>query len=139
MAEEKNKVMDTELRGPVDRVQTGRGGSEGRLWRTGRKVGRTIYVMDDDGIYAPEAGDDDPLIGVMDTRELAQEAVDAHNASLSKVGRERDEALAAVYRQSSAAAAAVARACDEELDRSGALLGRVRQLSRTPTTPPKAP
>lgn len=43
-------------------------------WRVGRKLGRTIYAMgdqDDEG--------DGVLIGVMDTAELAREAVEAHN------------------------------------------------------------
>ena len=44
-------------------------------WRTGRKVGRTIYVQVRD-----EPSDGDHLIGVMDTPELAQEAVDGVNA-----------------------------------------------------------
>lgn len=35
-------------------------------WRTGRKVGRTIY-------------DDDKLVGIMDTPELAQAVVNALN------------------------------------------------------------
>lgn len=48
------------------------------LWRTGRKVGRTIYAM-----VAKLPSDDDELIGVMDTRELAQAAVNAHNTALS--------------------------------------------------------
>jgi hypothetical protein len=46
-------------------------------WRTGRKVGRTIYAQTGD-----EASDHDTLIGIMDTRKLAQAAVDAHNATL---------------------------------------------------------
>jgi len=36
------------------------------MWRTGRKVGRTIYR-------------DDTLVGVVDTPELARELVDAAN------------------------------------------------------------
>jgi hypothetical protein len=47
-------------------------------WRTGRKVHRTIYAM-----TGPEPSDDDPLIGVMDTPELAAEAVEAHNYRLA--------------------------------------------------------
>lgn len=47
-------------------------------WRTGRKVGRTIYVCDD-GI----ADDSDPIIGMMDTPELAEAAVSAHNRDLA--------------------------------------------------------
>jgi len=43
-------------------------------WRTGRRVGRTIYQQ-----HGDEPSDDDQLIGVMDTAELAQEAVDAAN------------------------------------------------------------
>jgi hypothetical protein len=48
------------------------------LWRTGRSVGRTIYAQP-----GPDPSDDDPLIGVMDTAELAAEAVGAHNALLA--------------------------------------------------------
>lgn len=47
------------------------------MWRTGRKVKRTIYRQ-----VGPEPSDDDVLIGVMDTPELAAEAVDARNARL---------------------------------------------------------
>ena len=43
-------------------------------WRVGRKVGRTIYIQ-----RGAEPSDDDPLIGVMDTPDLAREAVDAFN------------------------------------------------------------
>jgi hypothetical protein len=43
-------------------------------WRVGRKVGRTIYQQ-----VGPEPSDDDVLIGVMDTPDLAWQAVAAHN------------------------------------------------------------
>lgn len=43
-------------------------------WRTGRKVGRTIYIQD-----GPEPSDDDTLIGVMDDPVLAQLACEAVN------------------------------------------------------------
>lgn len=46
------------------------------MWRVGRKVGRTIYLQ-----RGPEPTDDDPLIGVMDTPELARQAVAAVNAA----------------------------------------------------------
>ncbi len=53
-------------------------------WRTGRKVGRTIYAQ-----RGPDPSDGDILIGLMDTPELAFQAVTGHNAAL----RERtDEA-----------------------------------------------
>lgn len=63
---------------------------ERAFWRVGHKVGRTIYAC----TYEPGdllggrqsnltiASEDDPLIGVMDTPELARAAVDAHNAAL---------------------------------------------------------
>lgn len=44
------------------------------LWRVGRKVRRTIYRQ-----VGPEPSDDDVLIGVMDTAELAAEVVAARN------------------------------------------------------------
>lgn len=51
-------------------------------WRVGRSVGRTIYA-----VTGPEATKSDVLIGVMDTRALAAEAVDAHNLLLGKPKR----------------------------------------------------
>ncbi len=48
-------------------------------WRVGRKVGRTIYA-----VVSDNPSDDDWLIGMMDTRELAAEAVSAHNARLER-------------------------------------------------------
>jgi hypothetical protein len=48
-------------------------------WRVGRKVGRTVYVQ-----LGPEPSDDDPLIGMMDTRELAAQVVLDHNRNLPR-------------------------------------------------------
>ncbi len=45
-----------------------------RPWRNGRKVGRTLYAM-----VGELPSEDDVLIGVLDTRELAWEVVIAHN------------------------------------------------------------
>lgn len=50
-------------------------------WRTGRKVGRTIYRM-----IGNTPSDADELIGLMDTRELAEEAVRAHNSLMDADG-----------------------------------------------------
>jgi hypothetical protein len=47
-------------------------------WRTGRHLGRTIYAMP-----GAVASDDDPVLGMMDSRELAEDAVDAHNWRLA--------------------------------------------------------
>lgn len=47
-------------------------------WRVGRKVGRTVYAQ-----IGAEASDDDILIGLFDTEELAAKAVQAHNQALS--------------------------------------------------------
>ena len=43
-------------------------------WRVGRTAGRTIYAM-----VGAVPSDDDVLIGMMDTAELAGEACVAHN------------------------------------------------------------
>ena len=60
-------------------------------WRTGRHVGRTIYSQ-----ISPDPSDGDVLIGVMDTRELAAEACEAHNRRLqvARIHHEIGEALA---------------------------------------------
>lgn len=47
-------------------------------WRTGGRDGRTIHVQ-----LRADASDADPFAGLMDTPELAAEAVFAHNAVLS--------------------------------------------------------
>lgn len=49
-----------------------------RRWRVGRKVGRTIYMVVDD------TATNDVLIGVMDSPEIAIEAVEAHNYCLTR-------------------------------------------------------
>jgi hypothetical protein len=46
-------------------------------WRTGRKVGRTIYA-----VVGKEPSDRDILIGMMDTPALAVHVVAAHNRFL---------------------------------------------------------
>jgi hypothetical protein len=51
-------------------------------WRNGRHVGRTLYAM-----AGPEPSDSDPLIGVMDTPELAARVVSDHNAALNRANR----------------------------------------------------
>lgn len=48
-------------------------------WRTGRKVGRTIYEQ-----VGIEPSDDDRLIGIMDTPDLARRAVEAVNLNGSR-------------------------------------------------------
>jgi hypothetical protein len=52
------------------------GQEAGVTWRAGRKVGRTIYAQ-----LGSFASDDDLLIGVMDTPELAAEACAGRNAA----------------------------------------------------------
>ncbi len=54
-------------------------------YRTGRKVGRTIYRQIGD-----DPTDRDELIGLMDTRELAAFAVEAMNDALAR-GQEPPE------------------------------------------------
>lgn len=60
----------------------------GRL-RVGRKVGRTLYVQ-----HGPDPSDDDVLVGMVDTAELAGALVDAYN-------RERVEGVETPDRESS--------------------------------------
>lgn len=46
-------------------------------WRVGRKVGRTVYAQ-----VGNNPTNKDVLIGVFDTKELANQAVKDHNKSL---------------------------------------------------------
>ena len=47
-------------------------------WRIGRKLGRTIYVQ-----LGAEPAEDDPLVGMVETKPLAQYIVALHNRSLT--------------------------------------------------------
>ncbi len=49
-------------------------------WRTGRKVGRTVYCMVGD-----EPSDDDMLIGTMDQPAIATALVSQHNEAMNDV------------------------------------------------------
>ena len=58
------------------------------LFRTGKSVGRTVYIVNDD--------DGDMLIGVLDTRELADFAVRAMNDAVRRGSTRRAGAGIAV-------------------------------------------
>lgn len=45
-------------------------------WKVDRKANRTIYAVSE------KSGEDDLLIGVMDTKEIAESVVEAHNLLL---------------------------------------------------------
>lgn len=51
-------------------------------WRTGRRVGRTIYAQ-----IGPEPSDEDVLIGLMDTPAIAKAAVTAYNWAWEQKGK----------------------------------------------------
>lgn len=50
-------------------------------WRVGRKLGRTIYAQVGD-----DPDDDDVLLGMMDTAEIAAHVVHDHNVACMGVG-----------------------------------------------------
>jgi hypothetical protein len=63
-----------------------------RLWRTDFKLGRNIYALLSNNVSRPSP--QDPLIGVMETSELAENVVDTHNRVVTKFGRHYLRALA---------------------------------------------
>lgn len=62
-----------------------------RLWRTDFRVGRSIYALLSNDLNKPSTKD--PVIGVMETSELAENVVDTHNKVLLKFGRHYGKAL----------------------------------------------
>lgn len=62
-----------------------------RLWRTDYKLGRNIYVLLSNDTTKPSP--QDPLIGSMETSELAEMVVDTHNKLVLKFGRRFLKAL----------------------------------------------
>lgn len=65
---------------------------EQRLWRTDFKRGRNVYAMLSNDVTKPSP--QDPLVGVMETSDLAENVVDTHNRVLMKFGRRYLLALA---------------------------------------------
>jgi hypothetical protein len=66
---------------------------EQRLWRTDFKRGRGIYALVSNDLTKPS--EYDPLVGVMESMELAENIVDLHNHALTKFGRHYLRALEA--------------------------------------------
>lgn len=67
---------------------------EDRFWRTDfHKTGRNIYALKSNHIELPS--EDDPLIGVMETTQLAEDVVDLHNNAIKKYGRHFRRVMAA--------------------------------------------
>lgn len=56
-----------------------------RLWRTDFKVGRNVYALLSNDVTQPSQ--QDPLVGVMETSDLAENVVDTHNRAIMKFGR----------------------------------------------------
>ena len=65
---------------------------EMRLWRTDTKRGRGIYALISNDVTQPS--EYDPLVGVMESMELAENVVEMHNNALKKFGRHYLKALA---------------------------------------------
>jgi hypothetical protein len=63
-----------------------------RLWRTDLKLGRNIYALLSNNVQSPS--ELDPLVGVMESSELAENVVDMHNNVLRKYGRHYLKVLA---------------------------------------------
>lgn len=64
---------------------------ENRLWRTDFKRGRGVYALISNNVTKP--AENDPLIGVMETQELAENVVDTHNRAVTRFGRHYLKAL----------------------------------------------
>lgn len=62
-----------------------------RLWRSDMRRGRSVYALLSNDVTKPS--DQDPLIGVMETSEVAENIVDTHNQVLLKFGRHYLKAL----------------------------------------------
>ena len=62
-----------------------------RMWRTDLRLGRNIYALLSNNVERPSP--QDPLVGVMETSELAEVVVDTHNKAITKYGRHFLKAL----------------------------------------------
>jgi hypothetical protein len=59
--------------------------AENRMWRTDFKRGRGVYALISNDVEKPS--EYDPLVGVMESMELAENIVDLHNKALTMFGR----------------------------------------------------
>jgi len=66
---------------------------EQRFWRTDYKIGRNMYALISNDLMNPSI--QDPLVGVMESTELAELVVETHNKALAKYGRNYLKALTA--------------------------------------------
>jgi len=64
---------------------------EQRLWRTDLRLGRSVYALLSND--ATKSSPQDPLVGVMESSDLAQNVVDIHNKALTRFGRHYLKAL----------------------------------------------
>ena len=64
-----------------------------RLWRTDYRLGRNIYALLSNDTTKPHQ--QDPLIGTMETSELAEIVVETHNKAVLKFGRHYLKVLSA--------------------------------------------
>lgn len=62
-----------------------------RLWRTDYRLGRNVYALLSNDVRNPSQ--QDPLIGTMESSELAENVVDTHNRVMLKYGRHYIKAL----------------------------------------------
>lgn len=65
--------------------------AEHRFWRTDERMGRTIYALLSNDVVHPS--ENDPMIGVMETSELAEDVVNTHNTLLQLYGRRYPQVL----------------------------------------------
>jgi hypothetical protein len=56
-----------------------------RLWRTDLRLGRNVYALLSNDVT--KVSPQDPLVGVMESSDLAQNVVDTHNNALKRYGR----------------------------------------------------
>lgn len=63
-----------------------------RLWRTDFRLGRNVYALISNDETHPSQND--PLIGTMESSELAENVVETHNLAVKKFGRHYRRALA---------------------------------------------
>jgi hypothetical protein len=63
-----------------------------RFWRTDLQLGRSVYALVSNNVDAPS--EMDPLIGVMESSEMAEDVVNTHNAVVRLYGRHYRRALA---------------------------------------------
>lgn len=93
------------------------------------KLRKMLHAVEEHGILAVLERFEDDLAKANEQMSGLQEIVTKFEDRFAKMQEKLENDLASIYIQSITDAATISRLCDQRLDKSGAMLGRVRNIA----------